>query len=111
MQILKQGLDLVAFMSSTWPKVAEAQDAFYLYMASLGKLYLTLGMPAWVRLCLGGGLLTALKSIKLPLKKHGATPDARPVRAEDVDTGSWCKALPWLGLLLRLFVMPLDFSN
>jgi len=59
MQILKQGLDLVAFMSSTWPKVAEAQDAFYL-LASLGKLYLTLGMPAWVRLCLGGGLLTAL---------------------------------------------------
>ncbi len=38
---------------------AEAQDAFYL-LASLGKLYLTLGMPAWVRLCLVGGLLTAL---------------------------------------------------
>jgi hypothetical protein len=45
------------------PKVAsikaEAQDAFYL-LASLGKLYLTLGIPAWVRLCSGGGLLTAL---------------------------------------------------
>jgi hypothetical protein len=38
---------------------AEAQNAFPL-LASLGKLYLTLGLPAWVRLCLGGGLLTAL---------------------------------------------------
>jgi hypothetical protein len=68
---------------------AEAQDAFNLF-SSLGKLYLTLGMPAWVRLCLGGGLLTALNKAAL---KEGVKLDARPVRAEDADTGSWCKAL------------------
>ena len=68
---------------------AEAQDAFNLF-PSLGKLYLALGMPAWVRLCLGGGLLTAL--IKAA-PKEGVKFDARPVRAEDADTGSWCKAL------------------
>ena len=68
---------------------AEAQNAFPL-LASLGKLYLTLGLPAWVRLCLGSGLLTALNKVA---PKEGTTPDARPVRAEDADTGSWCKAL------------------
>ena len=47
-------------------------------------------MPAWVRICLGGGLLTALNKVA---PKEGAMPDARPVRAEDADTGSWCKAL------------------
>ena len=62
----------------------DAQDAFDL-LASLGKLYLTLGMPAWVRICLGGGLLTALNKVA---PKEGAKLDARPVRAEDADTGS-----------------------
>ena len=47
-------------------------------------------MPAWVRLCLGGGLLTALNKAA---PKEGVKLDARPVRAEDADTGSWCKAL------------------
>jgi len=47
-------------------------------------------MPAWVRICLGGGLLTALNKVA---PKEGAKLDARPVRAEDADTGSWCKAL------------------
>jgi hypothetical protein len=68
---------------------SDAQNAFDL-LASLGKLYLTLGMPAWVRICLGGGLLTALNKVA---PKEGAKLDARPVRAEDADTGSWCKAL------------------
>ena len=47
-------------------------------------------MPAWVRICLGGGLLTALNKVA---PKEGAKIDARPVRVEDADTGSWCKAL------------------
>ena len=38
----------------------------------------------------GGGLLTELNKAAL---KEGAKLDARPVRAEDADTASWCKAL------------------
>jgi hypothetical protein len=45
---------------------ADAQNAFDLF-ATLGKLYLTLGMPAWVRLCLG--VASSLRSTKLLLKR------------------------------------------
>ena len=67
----------------------EAQDAFDNFTA-LGTKYLSMGMPAWLRACLGGGLLTALnKSAPVP----DQTPDARPVKAEDSDTSLWCKSL------------------
>ncbi len=45
-------------------------------LASLGNLNLALGMPAWVRICLGGGLLTALNKVA---PKEGTKLDARPV--------------------------------
>jgi hypothetical protein len=52
----------------------------------LGALYLKKGLAPWVRRILGGGLLT-------PLNKHAPpTNDARPVKAEDFDTSSWCQA-------------------
>jgi hypothetical protein len=66
MQILKRVLDLGGLHVHYLQVLAkgnfsdsDAQNAFDL-LASLGKLYLTLGMPAWVRICLKGGLLTAL---------------------------------------------------
>ena len=34
-----------------------------------------------------------LKALNKVAPKEGAKLDARPVRAEDADTGSWCKAL------------------
>ena len=67
----------------------DASKAFGLF-SELGSKYLFLGMPAWLRYCLGGGLLTALNK-KAP--ELNATPDARPVKAEDSDTSLWCKAL------------------
>ena len=49
---------------------SDAQNAFDL-LASLGKLYLTLiltlGMPAWVRICLEGGQLPTKKVRSLML--------------------------------------------
>ena len=59
-------------------------------LGDLAARYLSCGLPAWVRRLLGGGLLTLL------VKKEptpGRTPDARPVKAEDADTSSFCKAL------------------
>ena len=67
----------------------DASKAFGLF-SELGSRYLFLGMPAWLRYCLGGGLLTPLNK-KAP--EPNATPDARPVKAEDSDTSLWCKAL------------------
>ena len=67
----------------------EAQNAFD-HFSKLGSLYISMGMPAWLRACLGGGLLTALnKATPVP----EIMPDARPVKAEDSDTSLWCKAL------------------
>jgi hypothetical protein len=56
----------------------------------LAARYLSCGLPAWTRRLLGGGLLTPLVK-KQP--EVGCTPDARPVKAEDADTSSFCKAL------------------
>ena len=67
----------------------EAQKAFAVF-AKLGLKYLFLGMPAWLRACLGGGLLTALN--KLPPVTGGSI-EARPIKAEDSDTNLWAKAL------------------
>ena len=67
----------------------DASKAFEIF-SELGSRYLFLGMPAWLRYCLGGGLLTPLNK-KAP--ELNATPDARPVKAEDSDTSLWCKAL------------------
>jgi hypothetical protein len=67
----------------------EAQDAFQ-HFTKLGSKYLAMGMPAWLRACLGGGLLTALNK-SAPVSDQ--VPDARPVKAEDSDTSMWCKAL------------------
>jgi hypothetical protein len=79
-QILKLVLDLVVLTSTTYKGFAkgnfsdtDAQNAFDL-IASRGKLYFTLGTPASVRICLGGGFLTALNKVA---SKEGATPDAR----------------------------------
>jgi hypothetical protein len=67
----------------------EARGAFENF-TTLGSKYLSMGMPAWLRACLGGGLLTALNKSAPVLNE---TPDARPVKAEDSDTSLWCKAL------------------
>ena len=58
--------------------------------AALGAKYLSFGMPAWLRACLGGGLLTPLNKAE---PNPSSEPDARPVKAEDTDTSTWCKAL------------------
>ena len=58
--------------------------------ADLGNKYLSCRMPLWLRRHLGGGLLTALNK-EAPLVE--GISDARPVKAEDSDTSSWCKAL------------------
>ena len=68
------------------PEATSAKDRF----TELGKRYLSLQLPAWLRALLGGGLLTALnKNEPVP----GQMSDARPVKAENGDTSSWCKAL------------------
>ena len=67
----------------------EAQHAFG-HFAKLGSKYISMGMPAWLRACLGGGLLTALNKVAPVPDKVS---DARPVKAEDSDTSLWCKAL------------------
>ena len=59
-------------------------------LGDLAARYLSCGLPAWARRLLGGGLLTPLVK-KAPVA--GCTPDARPVKAEDADTSSFCKAL------------------
>ena len=59
-------------------------------LGDLAARYLSCGLPAWARRLLGGGLLTPLVK-KAPAA--GCTPDARPVKAEDADTSSFCKAL------------------
>jgi hypothetical protein len=47
-------------------------------------------MPPWLRRQFGFGLLTPLaKSETVP----GKTVDARPTKAEDIDTTLWCQAL------------------
>ena len=56
----------------------------------LGLAYVTGQMPAWLRRCLGGGLLSPLcKEEPTP----GQTVDARPTKAEDCDTSVWSAAL------------------
>jgi hypothetical protein len=67
----------------------DAQSAFGAF-AKLGLRYLFLGMPAWLRACLGGGLLTALN--KTAPVSNGSI-QARPIKAEDSDTNMWAKAL------------------
>ena len=67
----------------------DAQSAFGAF-AKLGLRYLFLGMPAWLRACLGGGLLTALN--KTAAVSNGSI-QARPIKAEDSDTNMWAKAL------------------
>ncbi len=71
-------------MSSPESKAAQHR------LGDLAARYLSCDLSAWVRRLLGGGLLTPL------VKKEptpGRTPDARPVKAEDADTSSFCKAL------------------
>ena len=67
----------------------EAQNAFGVF-AKLGLKYLFLGLPAWLRAILGGGLLTALNK-SAPVA--GGAIQARPIKAEDSDTILWAKAL------------------
>ena len=64
----------------------EAKDTFQ----RLGSKYLDGSLPAWLRRSLAAGLLTPL--IK-KLAPDGATPDARPTNARDIDVALWTKAL------------------
>jgi len=57
---------------------------------NFGKLYLSRKLPPWLRTLLGCGLLTPLNKVD-PVPSR--SPDARPVKAEDLDTSLWCKAL------------------
>ena len=57
---------------------------------SLGKRYLNCSMPFWLRRQLGSGLLTPLAKAEAA---PGETADARPTKAEDIDTALWCQAL------------------
>ena len=53
-------------------------------------LHLTAEVPPWMRLRPGGGALTPISKEKFA---PGGDPDARPVKAEDLDTGAWTSAL------------------
>ena len=56
----------------------------------MGLLYLIAMILPWMRLTLGGGALTPISKEQFAL---GGGPDARPVKAEDPDTGAWTRAL------------------
>ena len=47
-------------------------------------------MPPWLRRQFGSGLLTPLAKAEAA---PGETVDARPTKAEDIDTALWCQAL------------------
>ena len=68
------------------PVAITAKDRF----SEFGKLYLSRKLPPWLRTCLGGGLLTPLNKVE---PDPSRSPDARPVKAEDLDTSLYCKAL------------------
>ena len=68
------------------PEAITAKDRF----TEFGKLYLSRKLPPWLRTLLGGGLLTPLNKVE-PVPSR--SPDARPVKAEDLDTSLFCKAL------------------
>ena len=70
-------------------RAKEAAETF----ERLGVLYLGGGMPPWLTRALGGGLLTALAKEELPPAESPDSADARPTKAEDTDTASWCRAL------------------
>ena len=57
---------------------------------TLGKRYLGCSMPPWLRRQFGSGLLTPLAKAEAA---PGRTVDARPTKAEDIDTALWCQAL------------------
>ena len=66
-------------------------------------------MPLWLRRHLGGGLLTALNK-EAPLVE--GISDARPVKAEDSDTSSRCKALGrGLATAVKEAVAPQQFGG
>ena len=67
----------------------EAKAAFGNF-ESLGRRYLKCSMPHWLRRQLGSGLLTPLAKAEAAA---GETVDARPTKAEDIDTALWCQAL------------------
>lgn len=68
---------------------AEAKSSFNSF-TKLGTLYLDCSMPPWLRRQLGSGILTPLAKIEAT---DGETVDARPTKAEDIDTALWCQAL------------------
>ena len=70
-------------------RAREAAETF----GRLGVFYLGGGMPPWLTRALGGGLLTALAKEELPPGESPDSADARPTKAEDTDTASWCRAL------------------
>ena len=67
----------------------EANGAFAAFMG-LGVLYLNTQLLPWLRRLLRSGLLA-------PLAKNPPVPggeiDARPTKAEEIDTALWCRAL------------------
>ena len=67
----------------------EAKAAFDNF-ESLGKRYLNCSMPPWLGRQLGSGLL---KSLAKAEASPGETANARPTKAEDIDTALWCQAL------------------
>lgn len=84
-------------------EVEEARSAFSNY-EDLAVLYLTAGMPRWLSRILGVGMLNALAKeapqvvIELAATRKDpneafADVDARPSKAEDLDTSVACKAL------------------
>ena len=68
---------------------SEAKEALRRF-TELGRLYLDCTIPAWFRRQLGAGLLTPLAKAE---PTPGQTVDARPTKAEDIDTALWCQAL------------------
>ena len=54
------------------------------------KRYLNCPMPPWLRHQHESGLLTPLAKAEAA---RGGTVDARPTKAEDIDTTLWCQAL------------------
>ena len=69
-----------------------AKNAFESF-EHLGTLYLQGDMPPWLARTLGGGLLTAAAKEDPNEVRDPTKTDVRPVKAEDADTGPWCKAL------------------
>ena len=91
----KAGVSTRGFLSDYMLKLAigkfsdvEGNLAYPLFV-KLGNRYLNGQLPSCITRTLAAGLLTCLNK-ESPVEDR--TPDGRPIKAEDADTGSFCKA-------------------